>query len=73
MPQAITLTNNATETAWGQSLMATADAICFPAGRVKFWAPDRESFPLQGQMLCYFGGSTDSFVRAFTDFGTTWR
>src|SRR5258708_31156224 len=38
--QAITLTNNGTETQWGQLLM-TGKAVCLPEGRIPFWAPRR--------------------------------
>lgn len=67
--EAITLTNNATETGWGQVLLLRATAVCFPSGRVKFWAPGRESFPLQGQMLCYYGEQSEAFRREFGEFG----
>ena len=66
---AITLTNNATETDWGQALLRRADALCFPRGRVHFWAPRRESAPLQGQMLCAFGVQTEAFAEAFAWLG----
>ena len=66
----ITLTNNATETKWGQGLLNRAQAVCFYAGRVRFWAPGRESSsPLQGQMSCYFGDDVSVFLREFRCFG----
>jgi ParB family chromosome partitioning protein len=71
--EAITLTNNGTETEWGQRLILHADAICFPNGRVTFWAPDRESIPLQGQMLCYFGRGHARFTKGFSVFGAVVR
>jgi phage N-6-adenine-methyltransferase len=67
--QAITLTNNATETAWFQLLATHASAVCFPKGRVKFWHPEKESTPLQGQALVYFGPDPDGFCSEFTHFG----
>jgi len=71
---AITLTNNATETEWGQLLLSRCLAACFPAGRVKFWAPGRrEATPLQGQMVCYFGRSSKAFYEQFMDFGPILR
>lgn len=67
--QAITLTNNATETGWFHALAEVAAAICFPRGRVKFWHPEREAVPLQGQALCYLGEDLETFRKAFVQFG----
>lgn len=64
--QAIILVNNATETEWFSKLVSKADAVCFPKGRVKFYAPNGEvGAPLQGQALLYYGMYTDVFVREF--------
>lgn len=71
---AISLTNNATDTAWGQRLLGNCFAACFTRGRLRFWAPEREAAaPLQGQMLCYFGSSADEFLTHFSVFGVTRR
>lgn len=62
LSQACCLTNNATETAWGQLLLHHATLVCFLNGRVKFWAPGRTTkAPVQGQMLVYFGPVTSGF------------
>lgn len=74
--QWICLTNNATDTKWGQHLLSEASAVCFLRGRVRFWTPDadrKKDAPLQGQMLCY-GGPPDAlncsqFRRSFRHAG----
>ncbi|MGH7207468.1 MAG: DNA N-6-adenine-methyltransferase [Nitrospiraceae bacterium] len=67
--QAITLTNNATETSWFYALAEVGAAICFPQGRVKFWHPEKDSVPLQGQACVYLGENTQAFRREFAQFG----
>jgi hypothetical protein len=43
--------------------------VCFPAGRVKFWHPEKISAPLQGQMIMYLGKNVDAFTKSFSNTG----
>lgn len=69
--EAITLTNNATETAWFSDLFAVASAVCFVKGRIRFIDANGEtgSAPLQGQAICYIGDNPDAFQLNFSQFG----
>ena len=68
--QACLLSNNATETKWFQQTVKLANAVCFPAGRISYWHPDRTSkTPLQGQVILYFGPNSERFDREFGSLG----
>lgn len=69
--QAITLTNNATETRWFQMMLGKCSAACFPQGRVKFIDTngDATGAPLQGQAILYFGDNVPDFINCFCKFG----
>lgn len=69
--QAIVLVNNATETAWFQSMARKADAICLFAGRIKFNDKTGKpaNTPVQGQAAIYFGGHAERFASAFEALG----
>ena len=72
--QACVLVNNVTETACGQLLLENCTCACFPAGRIKFLTIDKEekkeTNPLQGQMILYFGNAGNLFETTFRKFGT---
>lgn len=68
--EAIVLVNNATETAWFNTLIGQASAIVFPKGRVKFYTPGGSiGAPLQGQAVIYFGENPHKFLSCFKQFG----
>jgi len=68
--QAISLTNNATETAWFNTLVGISSAILFPKSRVKFYMPDgKTGTPLQGQCIFYIGDNPKLFMEVFEPFG----
>lgn len=67
----IILVNNATETAWGQSLLKASDCVFFPGSRVRFWQQGSDGLlsPLQGQMMAYIGGKAEKFIDAMRPIG----
>lgn len=66
----IVLVNNATETAWFQTIAAECSAICFPKTRIRFISPDGiQGAPLQGQAILYCGANREAFAEAFSGFG----
>jgi ParB family chromosome partitioning protein len=72
--QACVLVNNATDTAWAQTLFGLAAAVCFFRGRVRFLDPDGKpsGAPLQGQMLVYIGPLRDVFGNRCAEMGSVW-
>jgi ParB family chromosome partitioning protein len=69
--QACVLTNNATETSFGQRLLSECSAVCFPSGRIRFIDKNGNpsGAPLQGQMVVYLGKSVSAFHAEFEQFG----
>lgn len=69
--EAIVLVNNGTDTAWGQKLLGSAAAVCFPKSRIRFIDPTGKpsGAPLQGQMIAYLGRHRDKFFQEFAGFG----
>jgi len=64
---AIMLTHNYTDTNWFQDAAASARAICFTRGRIRFCSPNGEiAAPTQGQAFFYFGNHPSRFVEAFS-------
>jgi phage N-6-adenine-methyltransferase len=69
---AVLLTNNETDASWFQVAAARADAICFPAGRLKFLRPDgvpSKSGALQGQTFFFYGRDITRFTEVFGKLG----
>ena len=73
--EAISLTNNATDTQWFRTLAGSASARCDIAGRVRFIGADGNpgQSPLQGQCLLYFGDRTAEFIAVFASLGDCWK
>lgn len=68
--EGIVLVNNATETAWFQTIAAECSAICFPKTRIRFLDPEgNPGAPLQGQAIIYCGPDVEAFKEAFAAFG----
>lgn len=68
---AIVLVNNATETAWFQRMLASANAVCFVRSRIKFIDQHGKpsGAPLQGQAILYFGKCVLDFSKEFEKHG----
>ena len=71
VPEAITLTNNSTETRWFQRAIGESSGMCLPSSRVRFLneAGEPIASPLQGQALLYFGDDAERFAGTFRKFG----
>lgn len=68
--EGVILVNNATDTKWFQKMFKHLSAICFHAGRIRFWNETTEAgAPLQGQAICYFGKQSKTFGDIFSQFG----
>ena len=64
--QACVLVNNATDTKWGQTLLASGSIVCFLKSRVRFVSPrGTAGAPLQGQMIVGIRVDRDRFIGAF--------
>lgn len=68
---ACVLVNNGTETAWFQTLLDVASAVCLIKTRVRFIDPSGKpsGAPLQGQAVIFLGEGFESFAEAFSTFG----
>lgn len=69
--QAVVLVNNATETAWFQSMARACNAICLFSGRIKFHdrTGNPANTPVQGQAALYFGENVTGFMSSFDSLG----
>lgn len=74
---AVVITNNCTETRWGQMILREATVVCFPHSRINFL--DQDGKPTKGnrhsQMISFFGLERRArrFACAFSDIGTIVR
>lgn len=69
--KAVVLVNNATETAWFQSLLKECGAICLVSSRIAFYNDDGKavSSNTRGQVFLYFGQGVRHFTEQFSDIG----
>lgn len=68
--EAITLTNNATETEWFNKLVAISTAVVFPSKRIRYDSGSRTTnSPIQGQVFLYFGNNKERFLKVFSEIG----
>jgi hypothetical protein len=68
--EAITLTNNNTDTLATQKLMRSANAYCFPEKRINYYTTEGQvKGNRYGQLFCYFGGNIKEFREQFSEFG----
>ena len=66
----VSLVNNATDTKWGQALLASGSVVCFLKSRVRWISPlGTPSAPLQGQMIVGIRVDRDRFIGAFASRG----
>jgi hypothetical protein len=50
-------------------VLACAAGVWFHRGRVRFWHPDKQAAPLQGQAVLYLGPLAAVFRAEFVKFG----
>jgi hypothetical protein len=73
MTEAIILVNNATDTAWCQSLLVSLTA-CMLGKRLAFWRHDHTDVGArQGQIVFYYGPNENRFEKIFSQYGTIMR
>lgn len=72
--EAIVLVNNNTDTRWFHALALQAAAICFTAGRIRFYTTEKEETqPTNGQAFFYFGDRVERFSQRFSQSGIIMR
>jgi hypothetical protein len=69
--QAILLVNAYPDTQWFHRAATASSAMCFTAGRIKFWAADGRpnKSPRDGQVFLYYGPDVSLFRSSFDKFG----
>ena len=68
--EACLLLNQTGDTKYGQKALRRCTAVCFPAGRLKFYGPGDKGGSLQvGQMIMYYGSDASRFAAAFGEIG----
>ena len=70
--EAIVLVNNATETAWFQTLLENTSAVCFVRRRIRYNDANGNpaNSPLQGQAIVYLGNKQEKFANKYKEFGS---
>lgn len=67
----LVVTNNGTDTAWGQKLLRGAAAVHFPCGRINFWGPEldpKKPGNRYAQMLTLLHAPPDMVARFVAEF-----
>lgn len=73
LTEAITLTNNGTDTKWFQKMASVSTSICLPSGRIGFLKNGKPTENNnKGQVFLYFGDNQDRFEAEFSQYGVVY-